>query len=68
MESKLYNKRVNVAKKSRFTDTENKPVVSRGDRDGGGDPQGGGVKGQTVTCKISCKDIVYNTGSTGSIL
>ena len=35
MESKKYNKLVKKQKRSRLTDIENKPVVTRGEREGG---------------------------------
>ena len=35
MESKKYNKLVNITKKKTDSDTENKPVVTTGEREGG---------------------------------
>ena len=34
MESKKYNKLVNKTKRNRFTDIENKLVITRGEREG----------------------------------
>ena len=57
MESKKYNKLVNIAKKEAASQIENYslPVA-----EGRGDIQGG-VGGTTIGCQIGYKDILYNT-------
>ena len=44
MESKK-QKLVNIAKRNKLTDTENKLVVTSGEREGGGQDKGRGLRG-----------------------
>ena len=66
---KKYNKVANITKRNRLTDTENKLVVTSGEREGGRGNRGGREeKVQTIRYKISYKDILYNTGNVANIL
>ena len=68
MESKKYNKLVNITKKKQTTDIENKLAVTGREREGGRDSIGvGGLEVQTIRYKISYKDIFYNTGTIANI-
>ena len=66
MESKKYNKLVNIQKRSRLTDVEKKLAVTSEEE--GQYRGGGGWKVQTTGCKMGYKDVLYNTGNIANIL
>ena len=71
MDSKKYNKQVNITttKRNRLTDTENKLVVTSGEREVGRGKTGvGDSEIQTTMYKISHKDILHSTGNRANIL
>ena len=62
MESKNYNKLLNITKTNTLTDIENKLAVTNGERERGRGNTGlGNSEVQTVTYKISYKDMLCNT-------
>ena len=69
MESKTYNKLVNITKKKRLTDIENKLVVTSEEREvGRGNLGVGEWEVQTLGCKIGYKDVLYSTENIANIL
>ena len=57
----MKNKTSEYNKKNRFTDTENKLVVTSREREEGRGNMGKGLEVQTIMCKISYKDVMYST-------
>ena len=55
-------------KKGRLTDTENKLVVTSGEGEGRGNRGVGDKEAQTITWKISHKEILHNMGNIANIL
>ena len=69
MESKKHNRLVNIIKRSRLRDTEDKLVVTSGKREGGmGNIGVRNKEVQTISYKINRKDILYNMGNIAGIL
>ena len=69
MESEKYNKLVNITKRNRFIDIENKSVVTSGERERGRGKTGvGDYMIQTIMYEMSYTDILYNTGNIANIL
>ena len=65
VESKKYNKLVSITKRSRLTDKDNKLVVTNGRAVNIGIRDS---EAQIIRCKISYKDVLYNTGHAAKIL
>ena len=69
VESKKYNKLVNKTKKKQTHRYWEPTSCYRGEREGGrGNVGVGESEAQAIRCKISYKDILYNTGNTANIL
>ena len=69
MESKKYNKVVNITRKKQTPNIENKLVITSGGREAGRSKIGvGNWKVQIIMCKLSYKDILYNIEIAANIL